>query len=142
MHLRSNRQTYHLRDLRLAVARSQAFRDYITEVDHHGPVRLLDRLFGPIGSLGQGVTMFELYLSSPVTLGRFPFAGVVNQDLTRQPRSHADEVHAVPQIDRLAAGQPELGLVNQSRALQGVIRAFGLQVVVREPTQLLVDQND
>lgn len=67
---------------------------------------------------------------------------MVNQDLTPQPRSHADEVRAVPQIDRLAAGQPELGLVNQSRALQGVIRAFGLQVVVREPTQLLVDQND
>lgn len=71
LHLRSNRQIYHLRDLRLAVARSQAFRDYITEVDHHGPVRLLDRLFGPIGSLGKGVTMFELYFHPPSRLDAF-----------------------------------------------------------------------
>ena len=48
---RSNRQIDHLRDLRPAVARSQAFRDYIAEVDHHGAVTLLDRLFGPIGPL-------------------------------------------------------------------------------------------
>src|SRR5271169_4841397 len=49
--LRSNRQIDHLRDLRPAVTRSQAFRDYIAEVDHHGAVTLLDRLLGPIGSV-------------------------------------------------------------------------------------------
>jgi len=33
------------------VARPQAFRDYIAEVEHHGAVALRDRLLGPIGSL-------------------------------------------------------------------------------------------
>jgi hypothetical protein len=44
-------------------------------------------------------------------------------------------------LDTLDAGQAsEVGLVNQGRALQSVIGAFGLQMVVSEAPQLFVDE--
>ena len=47
---------------------------------------------------------------------------------------------AILQFDRLASQQSEIGLVNQGRALQGVVRPLGLQVVMSETAQLLVDK--
>jgi hypothetical protein len=46
----------------------------------------------------------------------------------------------VLQFHRLASQQPEVGLVDQGCALQGVIRPLGSEVIVREAPQLLVDQ--
>jgi hypothetical protein len=37
---------------------------------------------------------------------------------------------AVLEMHRLVANQPEIGFVNQGRALQGVVRAFRLKMVV------------
>jgi hypothetical protein len=90
----------------------------------------------------ESVQILEGDLASPVTFGRSTFAGVVHKDLTHEPRSDGDEVCAALQSHRLTSQQPKVGLVNESRALQGVIRSFGLEVVVSEPPQLFVDQRD
>lgn len=44
------------------------------------------------------------------------------------------------QPHRLVLPQPQIGLVHQGSALQGMIRAFRLKMIVSQPPQLLIDQ--
>jgi hypothetical protein len=49
-------------------------------------------------------------------------------------------VRSILQFHRLTSQQTQIGLVNQGGALQGVIRALGLEVIVRQTPKLFVDQ--
>ena len=89
---------------------------------------------------GQSVQVLEGDPASAVTFVGPAFAGVVHQDLTHEARGNGNEMRAVLQFHRLTSQQPQVGLVDQRRALQGVIRALGLEVVVRQAPQLFVDQ--
>jgi hypothetical protein len=88
----------------------------------------------------QGSQILVVDFASPVTFGRSTAAGVVHKDLTHCPRGNGDEMRPVLQLNRLASCQSDVRLVDEGRALQGVIRSFGLELVVSETPQLLVHQ--
>src|ERR1017187_5530210 len=89
---------------------------------------------------GQGSQILQGDPASTLTFGRSTAAGVVHKDLTHEARSNGDEMSAVLQLNRYAAYQPEVGLVNQGGALEGVIRPFQLELIVSDTPQLFVDQ--
>ena len=67
-----------------------------------------------------------------VLLGRLP-ASVVNKESPHGLGGGREEVpSAVPRSVRIRPDEPEVNLVNQGRALQGMIRSLGLQVIVSE----------
>jgi hypothetical protein len=76
----------------------------------------------------------------PTALGRFVIAGVIYQNLPHKPGSDSKEVRAAFPFRRTLAKQAHVGFVNQSSALEGVIRALLLQGVAGETPELLVDE--
>ena len=68
-------------------------------------------------------------------------AGVVDQDLTHDVGSEADEVGATVPVD-IFAGEADVGFVDQSGGLEGVVRALAAHVGLCEAVQLRVDEGE
>jgi hypothetical protein len=62
--------------------------------------------------------------------------------LAHQARGNRDEMRTILKFHPLTSQQSKVGLVNQGRALQSVIRSLGLEVVVSQAPQLFIDQGD
>jgi hypothetical protein len=82
-----------------------------------------------------------------LNLDAVAFAGaaaacVVDQDAAHLRGRDGEEVHAIVHLERLAAEEAEIGLVDQRRGLQNVAGAFAAQVAGGQPVQVGVDDAD
>jgi hypothetical protein len=57
-------------------------------------------------------------------------ASVLHQDLPHQVGGNSKEVSAILPLWRTLSGQAKIGLVHEGRALQRVVAAFSLQIVM------------
>ena len=64
---------------------------------------------------------------------------ILHQDLAHQVSGNPEKVGAILPLRRILARQPHIGFVYQGRALQSVVGAFPLQVIVRQAAQFVVD---
>ena len=60
-------------------------------------------------------------------------ARVIYQNMAHDLRGQGEEVLLVLPIDRVLAGQLQIGFVHQRGGLQGMLRAFGLKLPGGEP---------
>ena len=68
-----------------------------------------------------------------------PLTRVIHQDAAHQRSGHREKVGAIPPLQAVNPGQPQIQLVDQRRRLQRVAVALAAHVVVGEPAQLFVD---
>ena len=64
---------------------------------------------------------------------------VVDEDAAHRLRRHGEEMGAVLPVHALVIDQPQVGFVDQRRRLQAVAGALAPHVVVRQTTELVVD---
>ena len=67
-------------------------------------------------------------------------AGVLDQNLSHYPGGDPEEMGAVLPVGCVRSGQPQVRLMDQSRALQGMVAALALQIMVGQAAQFVVDQ--
>ena len=67
-------------------------------------------------------------------------ASVLHQNLTHHVGGYAEEMSAILPFRRILPGEPQESLVHQGSALQGVVVAFALQIVMGQAPQLGVNQ--
>ena len=77
--------------------------------------------------------------AAPALGGRL-VAGVVHEDLPHRPRGHGEEVGAALPLGVFAAGELQIGLVDESGGLKGVPDRLARKVACREGAQLVVDE--
>ena len=65
-----------------------------------------------------------------------------HEDLAHHTGSHTEEMGTILPLRDVVAHQANVSFVDQSRALQGVVGTFALQVVVGDLTQFGVDQRN
>src|SRR5580765_3076114 len=75
-------------------------------------------------------------------LDRSTIARVIYQDFAHEASGHAEKMGAVLPVLRSISRQPNVGLMNQSRTLQSVIRTFPPQVAARQLAKFRIDQRD
>src|SRR5208337_3240112 len=83
--------------------------------------------------------LVERQLMSAATLCRAVPARVLDQNLPHQLRRNGEEMLAVRKSSRGPLAQPEISLMDQRRALQGVVAALFPEVPVRLTAQFVVD---
>ena len=76
----------------------------------------------------------------PAALEPVTPARVIHQDVAHRARRHREEVGAVGPSLLFLIGQPEVGLMDERRGLQGVARLPARQITTGHPVQLIVDQ--
>jgi hypothetical protein len=64
---------------------------------------------------------------------------MIHQDVPHHLGRNAEKVGAVLPFLRFLADQTQIGLVHQSRALQGVIGALSPETAARDAAQLFID---
>jgi len=97
-----------------------------------------DNVVDPLRRDGELVVHFDAAEASGASLG-VVLAGVVNQDLTHDVGSKADEVGATVPVDALT-GEAEVGLVDDRGGLEGMVGALAAHVSLGEAMQLRVNQ--
>jgi hypothetical protein len=65
---------------------------------------------------------------------------VINQDVAHQLCGESEELSAILPVQITLIDEAEIGFVDDSRSLQGVIRALSAHVVMSQTVQLLIDQ--
>ena len=88
---------------------------------------------------GLGVVQAQLLRAIAAAL-RTALPRVVDQHATHDLRGQRQELLAVLPVEHALPGEPDEGLVDQRRALQGVIAAFARHLAAREPAEVVVDQ--
>ena len=78
--------------------------------------------------------------ATTIPLGGAACASVIDQHLAHEARSDCNEKRAVVQVGRLAANQSQASFVYERGALQGVIRAFCLEMIVGQSPEFFVDE--
>jgi hypothetical protein len=81
----------------------------------------------------------ERQFIAPIALEGAMSASIVHQDLPHQLSCHGEKMFLILKLNP-ALNQPEIGFMYDRGALQGVIETLPLQVVVRYPAKLVVDQ--
>ena len=64
----------------------------------------------------------------------------IDEDLSHRPRHGRAEVRAAAVTDARVVDEPQVGLVDERRRLQGHVPVLALQLPVRHPVQLVVDE--
>ena len=67
-------------------------------------------------------------------------SGVVHDDVPHELRRQSDEVVSIFKMPGPLFRETQVGLMNQRRALDGVIGPLALQAPVRDPPKLIVDE--
>ena len=67
-------------------------------------------------------------------------SGIVHHDVPHELRSQSDEVVSIFKMPRPLFRKPEIRLMNQRRALDGVIWPLAPEAPVRDPAKLIVDE--
>jgi hypothetical protein len=69
-----------------------------------------------------------------------PFPGVIHEHLTHHPRGQRKEVCPVMRGHGVCPHQPEIGLMDKRRGLQGVVRRVCSEASPGDPAELVVDK--
>ncbi len=77
-----------------------------------------------------------------ISLCGFAAACMLHQDLPHQLRADGQEVLPVLKLTRALFFEAQISLMHQGRALQGVVRTFLAQVIMRDPPKLVVDERE
>ena len=77
---------------------------------------------------------------SAIALGGIPAARVLDQNLPHQLGADGHEMITILKWSCALFFQAQISLVHQGGALQGVARAFLPQVMMRDPSQLVINQ--
>jgi hypothetical protein len=64
---------------------------------------------------------------------------MIHQNVPHQLRGYSEKVCAVLPLRRFLANQAQVCLVNQARALEGVVGTFAPQMAARDPAQFIVN---
>jgi hypothetical protein len=67
---------------------------------------------------------------------------MIDEDTSHDPRRHSEEVNPVMTVKRRTTDQPEVSLMNQICALQGMASGLISQTTSGQTAQLFVDQWD
>jgi hypothetical protein len=67
---------------------------------------------------------------------------VVNENAAHQRRGHGEEMRAILPLHAIELDDPQVGFVDERGRLQGVAGPFALQIAMRDPAQLVVDERD
>ena len=84
--------------------------------------------------------VIQRYSIASISLGGIAAARVLDQNLPHQLRADGQEMFAVLELGRALLLEPQVSLVHQGGALQGVVRAFLPQVVVRDPSEFVINE--
>ena len=92
--------------------------------------------------LGQNERGIEIDFAIGTALGGAMTARVVHQNLPHQARGHRQKMGAIFGVKGSLVEQPQISLVDQSRALQGMARTLASEMPPRDVAQLFVDQRN
>jgi len=73
---------------------------------------------------------------------RLMAAGVLDQDLTHYPGRDSEKMSAILPLRNVMPYKPDIGFVNECRALKGVVGPFPLQVMAGDLSKFRVDQRN
>ena len=79
-------------------------------------------------------------LLPPAPLGRTMMLGMIDQNLAHQVGRDAEELRAAGALHLRLVHQPQVGLVDQRRRLQRVVRPLAADIGGREAAQFAVDE--
>ena len=119
-----------------------------TKLDDAGPSRLgrgeliqgvveNEKIDDPLVLRGERLVECDLKIST--ALGRIAGASVIDEDAPHRLGHGAEEMRAIAEWD-VGAGEPEKGLVDESRRLERVTLPLAAHVPARDRVQLTVDE--
>ena len=92
--------------------------------------------------LGQNERGIEIDFAIGSTFGGAMTARVVHQNLPHQARGHRQKMGTIFGVKGPLVEQPQIDLMDQSRALQGMARTLASEMPPRDVAQLFVDQRN
>jgi len=95
-----------------------------------------------VANLGENEGNVEVNFAVGAALGGSMSPGMVDENLAHQAGSDSEKVRSILGIEGPLVEHPQIGFVDQRRALQGVAGAFPHQVVTSDVSQLLIDHWD
>ena len=92
--------------------------------------------------MGEALGVERNMLRATTALLRSALLRVIDEDPTHGARRDGEEMRAILPIDRSGRREAQIGLVNECRRAQRVIRSLGPETRLREATKLVVDARD
>ena len=116
----------------LLIKRSQTFQGVVEHEDIE-----IDRLGG-----GLDAFIDRDLARAPAALCRLMAASMFDQDLTHHTGCDSEKMSPILPLRDIVSDQPDIGFVNERRALKGVVGPFPLQVMAGDLPKFGVDQRN